>query len=141
MKKIFVLAVAYLLCAPVVFAQSKAGKTDTTQHTTFYRCSMHPDVVADKPGKCPKCGMDLSLSTKEELKSKVTKTYTCPVHADIVSDSSGTCPKCGKLLALSPKEKMKAEVTKIYICPMHPGVASKETGKCPKCGMALTEKQ
>jgi hypothetical protein len=24
-----------------------------------YYCSMHPDVVSDEPGKCPKCGMDL----------------------------------------------------------------------------------
>jgi hypothetical protein len=24
-----------------------------------YTCSMHPDVVADKPGTCPKCGMKL----------------------------------------------------------------------------------
>ena len=24
-----------------------------------YTCSMHPEVKADKPGKCPKCGMDL----------------------------------------------------------------------------------
>src|SRR3989304_6554550 len=24
-----------------------------------YLCSMHPDVVSDKPGQCPKCGMDL----------------------------------------------------------------------------------
>ena len=24
-----------------------------------YTCTMHPDVVSDKPGKCPKCGMDL----------------------------------------------------------------------------------
>ena len=24
-----------------------------------YTCPMHPDVVQDKPGKCPKCGMDL----------------------------------------------------------------------------------
>lgn len=26
----------------------------------FYQCSMHPQVKADKPGKCPICGMDLS---------------------------------------------------------------------------------
>jgi len=25
-----------------------------------YTCSMHPDVVQDKAGKCPKCGMDLT---------------------------------------------------------------------------------
>ena len=24
-----------------------------------YTCSMHPEVVQDKPGKCPKCGMKL----------------------------------------------------------------------------------
>jgi len=28
--------------------------------TTRYTCSMHPDVVSDKPGKCPKCGMYLT---------------------------------------------------------------------------------
>ena len=25
----------------------------------LYRCPMHPEVTSDKPGTCPKCGMDL----------------------------------------------------------------------------------
>lgn len=25
-----------------------------------YTCSMHPEVKSDKPGKCPKCGMELT---------------------------------------------------------------------------------
>ena len=33
-------------------------KTKSTTSTT-YNCSMHPDMVSDKPGKCGKCGMDL----------------------------------------------------------------------------------
>lgn len=24
-----------------------------------YTCTMHPEVLKDKPGVCPKCGMDL----------------------------------------------------------------------------------
>jgi hypothetical protein len=24
-----------------------------------YTCPMHPEVKSDKPGKCPKCGMEL----------------------------------------------------------------------------------
>lgn len=27
--------------------------------TTLYTCTMHPEVISDKPGKCPKCGMKL----------------------------------------------------------------------------------
>lgn len=26
---------------------------------TVYTCPMHPEVRQDKPGRCPKCGMDL----------------------------------------------------------------------------------
>ena len=28
-------------------------------HAQQYTCPMHPEVVRDSPGKCPKCGMDL----------------------------------------------------------------------------------
>lgn len=39
------------------------GKMDhckkTDSKATVYTCSMHPEVTSDKPGKCPKCGMDL----------------------------------------------------------------------------------
>ena len=27
--------------------------------STRYTCSMHPEIVRDAPGKCPKCGMTL----------------------------------------------------------------------------------
>ena len=141
MKKIIILATAFLLSFTVSNAQEKAGKQDTTTHISLYTCPMHPGISTDKPGKCPLCGMDLNLSKKELLKTDVAKAYTCPIHADVVSDKAGTCPKCGTQLNLSLKEKMKAEAVKIYTCPMHPDVTSKESRKCPKCGMALTEKK
>jgi len=33
--------------------------TNVASQTVQYTCSMHPDVLQEKPGKCPKCGMDL----------------------------------------------------------------------------------
>ncbi len=42
-----------------IFAQDgKSKKKDSTMHKV-YTCPMHPEVVSDKPGKCPKCGMTL----------------------------------------------------------------------------------
>ena len=39
-------------------ADSTSTRTPDAMATT-YTCSMHPEVVLDAPGKCPKCGMEL----------------------------------------------------------------------------------
>ena len=36
-----------------------------TTQAAVYTCVMHPDVVSDKQGKCPKCGMKLVLKKGE----------------------------------------------------------------------------
>jgi hypothetical protein len=141
MKKIIIFAFMLFFTSPEILAQGKAGKTDTSKHTTFYSCPMHPDVVRNKPGKCPICGMELTLSGKEQMKTAVVKNYVCPLHRDVVSHDPGKCPKCGRKLNLSLKEQMKADVTKLYTCPMHPEVALTKEGVCPKCGRALVEKK
>ena len=37
-----------------------AQTTNAVSPTIKYTCAMHPEVVQDKPGKCPKCGMELT---------------------------------------------------------------------------------
>ena len=40
--------------------QNSAGLSNQNMAATkTYTCSMHPEVISDKPGKCPKCGMVL----------------------------------------------------------------------------------
>jgi len=141
MKQILVLTLAFFIASSSLFAQNKAGKVDTTKHPTYYTCPMHSDVVSHKPGQCPKCGMDLTLSNKQQMKADVTKTYSCPVHVGVTSHDPGKCPQCGRKLKLSAKEQMKAEVGKVYTCPMHPEVSLNKDGVCPKCGKALVEKK
>ena len=35
-----------------------------------YTCVMHPEVISDRPGKCPKCGMKLVPKSKAEGQPK-----------------------------------------------------------------------
>ncbi|PWG61920.1 heavy metal translocating P-type ATPase [Spiribacter halobius] len=62
---------------------------------------MHPEVVSDSPGECPKCGMALEPVTPEAPASTRTE-WTCPMHPEIVRDEPGECPICG--MALEPRQ-------------------------------------
>ena len=44
---------------PAAAPATTAAPAATPAQAVTYTCSMHPEVVSDKPGKCPKCGMDL----------------------------------------------------------------------------------
>ena len=94
MKKILLL-VFVLTAATGSFAQtSKPKKPNSHSDTTanfIYTCTMHPEVMTDKPGKCPKCGMTL-------VKKKVDHVYTCTMDPDVISDKPGNCPRCGMKL-------------------------------------------
>ncbi|MGZ5283497.1 MAG: heavy metal-binding domain-containing protein, partial [Bacteroidia bacterium] len=49
------------------------GKDGEHQHT--YSCPMHPEVISDKPGKCPKCGMDLVHTDTQASTDKYLMIY------------------------------------------------------------------
>ncbi len=64
-----------------------------------YVCPMDPEVRADEPGPCPKCGMALEPEVPQAPATRVE--YTCPMHPEIVRSEPGSCPICG--MALEPR--------------------------------------
>ncbi|HSQ68955.1 MAG TPA: copper-translocating P-type ATPase [Steroidobacteraceae bacterium] len=60
-----------------------------------YTCPMHPEIVEDGPGACPKCGMAL-----EPMVPAAASRYVCPMCPGVESAVPASCPKCG--MALEP---------------------------------------
>ena len=94
---------------PAVYGRKEVTeKTMTHQSpdTGKYTCPMHPEVMQDRPGTCPKCGMALEPLIPAAPGSGKTE-YTCPMHPEVVQDTPGNCPKCG--MALEPRSLPGAE--------------------------------
>jgi Cu(I)/Ag(I) efflux system membrane fusion protein len=56
----FILILTAALLLGACEGKQKEMATGTAVHSdTIYTCSMHPQVMQDRPGKCPICGMEL----------------------------------------------------------------------------------
>ncbi|MBU2572658.1 MAG: YHS domain-containing protein [Elusimicrobia bacterium] len=127
----------------------KCGVKAAAKKQAKYVCPMGC-AQSDKPGKCPKCGMNLV-----ENKEAAGKEAVCPVTGEKFKVTKETvsatykgkvyyfcCPGCNKSFIADPGKYLKkkqAPKANLYVCPM--GCAqSDKPGKCPKCGMGLVEK-
>lgn len=77
-RKIFILPVVFCLLLIGFTACNNEKKEDHSQHwqqetsnqrpaasNEQYTCPMHPEIVKDRPGSCPVCGMDLVKKEKD----------------------------------------------------------------------------
>jgi len=93
----------------------------TAPKRTAYVCPMDPEVRANEPGPCPKCGMALEPEVPQAPATRVE--YTCPMHPEVVRSEAGSCPICG--MALEPRtvtveEEVNPELTlmsrRFWVC-------------------------
>ena len=141
MKTVIILLSVFLAVSFGTSAQSVSNKE---AQKTIYVCPMHPKEISNKKGKCPKCGMEMTIAKKEVEKT----TYACPMHPKEMIDKEGMCSKCGMKMVKSTMLKHNpavkgsqnsSMVKTMYVCPMHPKEMSDKMGKCTKCGMVMTK--
>lgn len=109
-----------------------AGSTNAgDQGASQYTCPMHPEVVSDQPGDCPKCGMHLVPVGSDDSQAHDDHGQ-CQGHAHHAGHEASTPVRGGKY------DKVPAGHTgAVYTCPMHPEVRQTAPGACPLCGMGL----
>jgi len=74
----------------VLFSSCGKKKQTTASSDIFYTCSMHPQVIQNKPGNCPICGMQLiqvnnSVTSKaDEINLSKEQIALGNIHADTI---------------------------------------------------------
>ena len=94
-----------------------------------YTCPMHPEIIRDKPGDCPLCGMHLvplKKADKEDLPA-----------AKLVKMDHGKMKMPARIPGRDDASAELQQGKQQYTCSMHPQVIKDEPGKCPYCGMVL----
>jgi membrane fusion protein, copper/silver efflux system len=90
MKLITIIAFLVLVFPQLSSCRSNEQITD---EPVMYTCPMPEDsVFSDKPGQCPKCGMQL---IEVQHQHGFSAEYTCAMHPEVVREAPGQCPVCG----------------------------------------------
>jgi FtsP/CotA-like multicopper oxidase with cupredoxin domain len=83
-------------------AEMDMGEPDVGVHGQLvYSCPMHPEVIAEEPGRCPSCGMKL-------LAEAAPTGFACPMHPEVTSETADKCPNCGMKLVPARLVQSKA---------------------------------
>jgi Cu(I)/Ag(I) efflux system membrane fusion protein len=58
-RNLLVCALLIASCLLLISCKNKSIPAEASQTKEQWTCSMHPEIIRDKPGTCPICGMDL----------------------------------------------------------------------------------
>jgi membrane fusion protein, copper/silver efflux system len=95
-KYVLVVLVAAIAGFAIYFFATKSDNhSDSLAQKEVYTCSMHPEIIRDKPGNCPICGMTLvkKVTQNQVVESKSIDNLLKPTDNFIVGNYKTTTPK------------------------------------------------
>ena len=111
MKKVF-----YIICFLTLALFANAQEKKTTQDF-YYTCVMHPEIHEDKPGDCPKCGMELIKVKAKKIKKEPVKKPVSVVPVakkTVVTKKAAVVPKKQEVkTAVIPVKNEIVEASKV----------------------------
>lgn len=121
--------------------QTKDAHTDHKHEATgTYSCPMHPNVVQDKPGKCPVCGMDLVKVTKSDAASNDLMLTDSQIKLANITTQKISKKSMGQTIALTGRLMTNEQLT-VAITSRADGrlenLSVKETGHAIQKGQPL----
>jgi membrane fusion protein, copper/silver efflux system len=132
-----------VICGLLLFVSCKTKNKSVADPDTYYTCSMDPQVVEYKPGKCPICKMDLTPvkkkngEAKDELQLSDQQIQLGNIHTDTIRN--GTIGDQLVLTATLNFDQMKANTVSSRVMGRVERLFYKNLGDYVKKGAPLFE--